>query len=114
MKNPIRRDLTRSLVVANIRLTPELARTLAENGATSTKHTNMRSKELMATYTYWMKRKDTLKDRRCANAHQGHDGAKCPYNDIKLCAKDMGLKDVPTEDPYDCTPAAMMRGLSIA
>jgi hypothetical protein len=112
MKDPIRRDLARSLAVANMRLTMELARTLVANGATSKAHVNLRAKKLMGTYKFWMK-KEGLKDRRCVNAHEGHDGAKCPYNDMKLCAKDMGLEDVPTEDPYDCTPAAMMRGLSI-
>lgn len=112
MKDPIRRDLARSLAVANVRLTEPLARTLVANGATSEAHVNLRAKKLMSTYRFWMK-KEGLKDRRCVNAHEGHDGAKCPYNDMKLCAKDMGLEDVPTEDPYDCTPAAMMRGLSI-
>jgi len=102
-KNEFRKNLARSLVVANIRLGRDLAERLVKKGATSKAHLKQRTNELLAAYKCWQKKGPTLKDRRCM-----HVGIECPYADLHDCMRDMGLTEMPVSDPYDLTPSLMM------
>lgn len=100
--NEYRKNLARSFVVANIRLDRDLAERLVKKGATSSAHHRQRTNELLAAYKCWQKKGQALKDRKCMHA------TECPYADKHDCMRDMGLTQMPVNDPYELTPSIMM------
>ena len=117
MKDFVRKDFGKSLVVAGIKLDMDTALVLAAEGAESKAHASQRAKNIMGTYKYWLKRRlranSGLVDRPCMDRRaEFYSGARCPVDDMTECMADMRLEKVPTEDPHKCCPADVMRASS--